>query len=158
MMHSKNHKGFSFIEMMVALAMLAIFGTSIMIVQTSLFEKLIKGHTKLLNMFVIDQYIVQFNEQVQQALQDKTSVETIALHHDNKNPEYTVDIKINPVATESALAKKFGSNIGITQITVKNNEITDTWYTLISTKSNTEPKKNNPEQKAPPTPQESHEA
>jgi prepilin-type N-terminal cleavage/methylation domain-containing protein len=69
MMHLKNRNpGFSFIEVMIALTLLAIFGSSLFFTQTSLFAKLIKTHTTFINMLETDQQLLKFNQQVQQAL------------------------------------------------------------------------------------------
>lgn len=118
---------------MVALALLAIFGTSLFLTQSSLFSKLLRTHITFVNMLETDQQLLKFNQQVQQALQEKKPIEGITLHHDNKNPEYVTDIKIKPLQPNSKLFKDFKKNVSFVQATIEQENKTETWGSFIYT-------------------------
>lgn len=142
MIHLKNHKpGFSFIEVMVALTLLAIFGTSIFLTQTSLFSKLLKTHTTFNNMLETDQQLLKFNQQIQQALIEKKSIENITLHHENKNSGYITDIKIKSLQPNSQLFKNFEKKIGLVQATITQDNKSETWWSFIYTVASQEHEK-----------------
>lgn len=153
MMHLKNHKrlnsfsisgsrfspgrqltpGFSFIEIMVAITLLAIFGTSLFLTQTSLFSRLLKTHTTFINLLETDQQLLKFNQQIQQAFQEKKSIDAVFLHHENKNPAYTMDIKIKPLQPSSKLFKDFGTNLAFIQATIVQEKQSETWWNFVYT-------------------------
>ena len=134
MMILKNcKKGFSFIEIMVAISLLAIFGTSLFLTQSSLFSKLLKTHITFVNMLETDQQLLKFNQQIQQALQEKKSVEAITLHYENKNPEYVTNIKIKSLQPNSKLFKDFKKNISFVHATIDQENKSETWWSFIYT-------------------------
>ena len=124
-----------FIEMMVALTLLSIFGTSLFLVQTNIFSKLSKTHTTVVNMFALDEQLLKFNQDVQFALQQKKPLDNITLHQQHKNPDYTVDIKLKKFDQNSKLFKDFGTNIRLMQATISQDSPTsqnpDVWYSFI---------------------------
>jgi hypothetical protein len=75
------------------------------------------------------------------------------LHHDNKNPAYTIDIKIKPLEQNSKLFKDFGKNIGLVQATIVQDNKPEIWWNFIYTatpKEDEEAKKaKNPKEIAP---------
>lgn len=136
MIHFKSHNaGFSFIEMMIALALLSIFGTSLFLVQTNILSKLSKTHTAVTNMFALDEQQIKFHQDIQFALLQKKPFDNIVLHHKNQNHDYTVDIKLKKIDQQSKLFKNFATNIRIMQATVSQDSSmmknSDNWYSFI---------------------------
>lgn len=129
----KNHKknGFSFIEIMVAMTLLAIFGTSLFLTQTNLFQKLLKTHTTVINLFETDQQLLKFHQQVQQALQQKKSPESVTVHHENQNPSYVTDIKVKRFSNNSKLFKDFEKTVGLVQATIKQDSKSEDWWSFM---------------------------
>lgn len=134
-MHLKNHKtnisGFSFIEIMVAITLLAIFGTSLFLTQTSLLKKLLSAHTSVINLLETDQQLLKFHQQVQQALQQKKSPESVSLHHENKNPLYVTDIKVKHFSNNSKFFKDFEKTVGLVQASITQDNKSQDWSNFI---------------------------
>ncbi len=132
MIHFKNLKqGSSFIEMMVALTLLAIFGSSIFLVQSNIFTKIFKTHqTALINQDVT-QELITLKTKIQQTVLQKKEVDVIALHEVKKNPERKIDLTLQKIPASSSLFKTFEKNIRIVQntITYENNRKA-TWFTF----------------------------
>ena len=125
-----NHKGFSFIEMMIALTLLAIFGSSLFMVQSQLLKSLVKTHINVISLFEMDKQMLQFNQKLQNELAEKKSIETINLHKENQKPAYKFDAQIKPINKNSALFKKFDKKIGIIQTTIEQDSKKSTWHTF----------------------------
>lgn len=131
-MHLKNHKpGFSFIENMVAITLLAIFGTSLFLTQTSLFDKLLKTHTTIINLLETDQQLLKFHQQIQEALQQKKSPESVTLHHENKNPHYVTDIHVKRFSNNSKFFKNFEKTVGLVQATITQDNKSEQWWSFM---------------------------
>ncbi len=130
MIHFKNHKGFSFIEMMIALTLLAIFGSSLFMMQSNLLTRLFKTHVHVINLFEMDKQILQFNQKLQDDLAEKKSLDAINLHKKNQNPEYVLDAKVKAINQNSALFKNFDKKIGIIQTTIQQDRRSSTWHTF----------------------------
>lgn len=123
--------GFSFIEVMIAITLLAIFGSSLFLVQTSLLSRLTKTHTQVINTLELDKQMAEWNLQVQQAFQDKKTADIIKLHHEHTNPYYTVDIKCNHMSKDSALFEDFHEKLFIVQATLKHDNKQDSSWTIL---------------------------
>ncbi len=130
MIHFKNHKGFSFVEMMIALTLLAIFGSSLFMMQSNLLTRLFKTHINIVNLFEMDKQMLQFNQKLQDDLAEKKPIETINMHKDNQKPEYILDVKIKPIGQNSALFKNFDKKIGIIQTIIQQDKKISTWHTF----------------------------
>jgi len=132
MIHFKNLKnGSSFIEMMVALTLLATFGTSIFLVQSNIFTKIFKTHQKAnINQDVL-QELIKLKTKIQQTVLQKKEVDGISLHEDKKNPARKIDLTLQKIPENSVLSKTFGKNIRIIKntITYENNYATS-WFTF----------------------------
>lgn len=120
--------GFLFIEMMVALTLLATFGSSLFVVQTNVLQKLFKTHTTITKMFELDKQLLQFTQDMQFALSQKKTIDSIKLHHENKSPAYVVDINMKNIAQTSKLFKNFGKDIALVQATIKEDNRSDSWW------------------------------
>lgn len=132
MMRFKNLKeGSSFIEMMVALTLLAIFGTSIFMVQSTIFTKIFRTHqTAQINQDVT-QELIKLKTKIQQTVLQKKEVDTISSQETKKNPGRKIDLTLQKIPESSALFKTFEKNIRIVQNSItyeNNNKIT--WFTF----------------------------
>ncbi|MBP6892748.1 hypothetical protein KBB68_04190 [Candidatus Babeliales bacterium] len=116
---------------MVAMTLLAIFGTSLFLTQTNLFQRLLKTHTAIINLFETDQQLLKFHQQIQQALQQKKPVDSVTFHHENKNPSYVTDIKIKHFSNDSKLFKDFEKTVGLVQATIQQDNKSEDWWSFI---------------------------
>jgi len=123
--------GFSFIEMMIALTLLAVFGTSLFLVQTNILSKILTTHRLVAQSNDIDQELQQFQMQLHQAILQKKAPETATLSITKQNPDRTISIKLNPIAEKSSLHKIFAKQVRMTQITIKQDQYQTTWYSLL---------------------------
>jgi len=115
MIHFKNLKsGFSFIEIMVALALLGIFGSSLFLVQSNMFSKVLKTHQSLFFNQDIMYDFVQLKNKVHQAVLQKQSVDTITIQENKKNPDRKVTLKLIKISDQSEL-KDFAKNVRIVE-------------------------------------------
>lgn len=149
-----NH-GFSFIEMMVALTLLAIFGSSIFLVQTDIFSKIFKTHqVSNVNQDVL-QELIQLKNKIQQNIIQKKEIDNLAIHETKQNPERKIDLVLQKIPESSLLYSTFSKNIRIVKSTITYvNNHSVTWYTFmyIPTIQKKEAKANQDEAKQPATP------
>ncbi len=116
---------------MIAITLLAIFGTSIFLTQASLLAKLQKTHTTIINLLETDQQLLKFHQQIQQTLQQKKSPESVMLHHENKNPSYLSDIKVKRFSNNSKFFKNFEKTDGLVQASITQDNKTENWWSFI---------------------------
>lgn len=115
MIHFKNLRlGFSFIEIMVALTLLGIFGSSLFLVQSNIFSKVSKTHQSLFFNQDILYDIFQLKNKIHQAVLEKKSVDGITIQEDKKNPDRKINIKLLKISEQSEL-KDFSKTIRIVQ-------------------------------------------
>jgi prepilin-type N-terminal cleavage/methylation domain-containing protein len=132
MISFKNLKsGFSFIEMMVALTLLAIFGSSIFLVQSDIFSKIFKTHQAADTNQDVIQELIKLKTKIEQTVLQKKEIDAIALHETKKNPNRKIDLTLKNIPENSTLYKTFGKDIKIVQssITYENNYKV-TWHTF----------------------------
>lgn len=113
MIRFKNLKsGFSFVEIMIALALLGIFGSSLFLVQSNIFSKVFKTHQALF--FYQDNVynMVQLKNKIQQAILQKKSIEGITIEEDKKNPNRKINLTLAKISDQSEL-KSFSKNVRI---------------------------------------------
>lgn len=106
--------GFSFIEIMVALTLLSIFGSSLFLVQNNIFSKVSKVHKALFFNQDVIYDIFQLKNKVYQAVLEKKSADAITIHEDKKNPERKINIKLLKISDQSEL-KDFLKYVRIVQ-------------------------------------------
>lgn len=169
MMFFKNHKnfvsiffqqrlttaaGFSFVEMMIALTLLSIFGTSLFVTQTNILSRILTTHQLVIQSNDVDQALQQFHMQLYQAILDKKDPNTITTTIQHKNPDRTITLKLQPVAEQSSLHKNFSKQIRFIHITtsLQDNKKID-WYTLFYVPQiNPQPEKKTPKENSTETP------
>ena len=83
MMHSKNHKqGFAFIEIIVSIALLAVFGTNLFISQAQIFSNIKKTHRKVLDVMLSSNIIPDFIKQLSDTKKEQKPLNSIIINKD----------------------------------------------------------------------------
>ena len=104
----------------------------------------------MINLLETDQQLLKFNQQVQQALQQKKSPESVTLHHENQNPFYVTDIKVKRFSNNSKLFKDFEKTVGLVQATITQDNKSEQWWSFmyLVAPEEDETKKETPQAKA----------
>jgi prepilin-type N-terminal cleavage/methylation domain-containing protein len=111
----KNLKpGFSFVEIMVALTLLGIFGSSLFLVQSNIFSRVSKTHQALFFNQDIMYDLFQLKNKIHQAVLEKKSVDAITIQEDKKYPDRKINIKLLKISDQSEL-KDFSKHVRIVQ-------------------------------------------
>lgn len=125
-----NRSGFTFIEMMIALTLLATFGTSLFLVQTNILSKVFNTHRLFTYSNDILQQQFDLHMKLQQAVLQKKSIDTIKIEAKKKNPERTVTVTMKQIPEQSSLHKSFGKQVRFVQTTITHEQYKDTWYSF----------------------------
>ncbi|MBP9764912.1 prepilin-type N-terminal cleavage/methylation domain-containing protein [Candidatus Babeliales bacterium] len=146
-----KNTGFSFIEMMIALTLLAVFGTSIFLVQANITSKVFKTHTALQPSYDMNYLLYQLNNKILQATIRKEDVNALSVSVEHKNPQETITLTLHPIAEKSELYKPFSKHIRAVHITQKTNDSTKVIHTFayIPTIKNDDKNKNNTDTNQP---------
>lgn len=97
MIHFKNNQaGFSFIEMMAALAIFAIVSTSIFLVHNNIFLHMIKTHQRVQLSANMQYALFELQQKIKQTLSQKKPA---------GQEQVTIESKIRPIITTSTLQK-----------------------------------------------------
>ena len=137
MNHFKNRSiGFSFIETMIAITLLSIFGSSIFLVQTNLFSKILKTHLLVQDSFDIDHEILNFHLKIQQALLKKESPESVKYETTKTYPDRKITFTCKPIDQKSSLYKNFSNNVYIIQATIFHSQTTTKWHSFFYASNN----------------------
>jgi len=123
--------GFTFIEIIIALTLLTIVGTSLFMMQSTIFQKLTKAHSSVSNLLEIDKEIIDFKLALAQALQEKKNVADVKIHQEKQNPDIKLDIVIKPIAQSSQLYKNFSKNVFMVQATATRDKQEDQWFSFL---------------------------
>ncbi|MBI2344802.1 prepilin-type N-terminal cleavage/methylation domain-containing protein [Candidatus Dependentiae bacterium] len=128
----KNLKaGFSFIEIIVALTLFAIFGSSLFLVQSNIFSKVLKTHQILFFNQDNIYHIMQLKNKIHHAVAEKQSVDTIKIKENKKNPDRSIDLKLINISDQSEL-KNFSSNVRIVESSVTyHDNRTIKWFSFV---------------------------
>lgn len=90
---SKFHrKGFSYIEVMFALALLGIFGSTLFVAQSGLFKKIYRSHVELCAQEKIDLLVSEYKMQIKQAELAEQSLVVPEISKTYDNPEMSVSV------------------------------------------------------------------
>jgi len=144
MMHLPRSKpGFTFIEIMIALMLLSTFGTSLFMMQATIFQKVAKPHSTVANLLELDQEMINLKIQILQTVKAQKELTSVKIHTQKQDPERSIDVVIQPIKETSALFKKFGKNVSVIQATTTREKQKDQWLTFLFTppKAEEEPKK-----------------
>ena len=126
-----NKSGFTFIEMMIALTMLATFGSSLFLVQSNMLAKVFT--TGKLVLYSDDTVGPQqkFIQKVQQTILQKKSADAVTIEEKKENPERTVTVKTNQINEQSSLYKQFGKRVRIMKTTILHDGQTSNWFKFL---------------------------
>jgi len=108
MKHSKNLKpGFSFIEIMIAMIIFAIFGTSLFQVQAFIFSNTAKAHNKTMYLLKSSQVMAEFQLQKFNTLKENKSIDTLVIQQKFQDPETSISLTVKSIPEKSSLFKDF---------------------------------------------------
>lgn len=137
-----NRKGFSFIEVMIALTLLSTFGTSLFMVQSNIFQKIAITHASAANIMTIEKELIDFRLLVDQEIAQNKSAKDVKLHVKKNNPDRTIDISLKPFSEKSALFKDFKECVYATHVTITSGTKKETmiYFMFLPPKSKNKPK------------------
>lgn len=125
--------GFTFMEIMISLAILSTFGTSLFMMQATIFQKVEKPHITVVNLLELDKEMINLKIEIDQAIKEKKELSAIKLHRQKQDPERAIDISITPIKETSQLFKKFGKNVSIIKAVTTQGKQSDQWFTFLFT-------------------------
>lgn len=125
MIHFNNHKpGFSFIEVMIAILLLAIFGTSLFITQAKIISTVSKTHSKVINAFLYTTSLPELITKKIDAKKQNKSLETISINKKITYPEATIQTSVKKLSEKSELFKDFGNYLTLVNQSITREEKT----------------------------------
>ncbi|MCX5924299.1 MAG: prepilin-type N-terminal cleavage/methylation domain-containing protein [Candidatus Dependentiae bacterium] len=127
----QSRSGFTFIEIIIALALLTIVGTSLFMMQSTIFQNLTKSHNSVSNLLELDKEMIDFKLAISQAVQEKKSVADVKVHKEKDNPDVKLDIVIKPIAQSSQLYKNFSKNVFMVQASAQRDQQQDQWFSFL---------------------------
>lgn len=127
----QSRSGFTFIEIIIAIALLTIVGSSLFMMQSTIFQKLEKSHHAVSNLFEIDKEMINLNLALAQALQEKKGIKDVKIHKEKHNPDITIDVVIKSIQESSQLHQKFSKNVFMVQSTVKKDQQQNQWFSFL---------------------------
>lgn len=99
--------GFSFIEIMIAMILFAIFGTSLFQIQTYIFSNTAKAHNKTLPIIKSSLMLSEFELKKFNANKEKQPIDKITIQKQFQQPDLAVTLTVNAIHEKSALFKDF---------------------------------------------------
>ncbi len=127
----QSHGGFTFIEIIVALALLSIMGTSLFLMQSTIFQKLTKSHNVVSNLLQIEKEMIDFKLALAQALQEKKSMAEVTIHQEKHNPDMKVDVVVKPIQESSKLYKQFSKNVFMIKAAITKDQQQNQWVSFL---------------------------
>lgn len=125
-----TRNGFTFIEMMIALTLLATFGTSLFLMQTNILSKVFNTHRLVMYSGDVVQELLNLNMKLKQTVLQKKSLDTIKIETKKKNPERTITVTMKQISEASSLYKSFGKQVRLVQTTITHDQYKDVWYSF----------------------------
>lgn len=101
--------GFSFLEVMIAIVLLAIFGTSLFQIQAYIFSNTSKSHHKTVALLELDKVVPDFALKCFNSLKEKKSISKLSLQKELQNTNATIAITTKPIDEKSSLFKDFSN-------------------------------------------------
>ncbi len=106
-----------FVEIMIAIFLLAIFGTSLFVTQAKIFAVCAKTHAKVAYIAQSDALRTDFAVQLARAARDKKSFDTIAIDKTVSYPPSTVHLSLQPFASDTEVYQKFEKQMRCVMVT-----------------------------------------
>ena len=136
MMPFKNHKknspslknkkgalslfsGFAYIEIMVTVALLAVFGTNLFVTQAHIFSNIRRTHRTLLSDNISTLDLPEFFLKIINLTKDKKPIESIELNKEYQQYNASLKITLNKLSEKSAFLKNFKDIVQIIDKTVQ---------------------------------------
>lgn len=134
MIHFKNHKaGFSILEVMFALALLMISGTSLFMMQATIFNKVFHAHNKVVAQLYLKKLKDKLHLKIFQLQQQKEPLANIAFQEQVKQPIMNTNIKLQSIPQNSSLFKKFSEHVQIINQTATFDSKKDSYISFVFT-------------------------
>ena len=128
--HHKHSPGFTFIEVLIALMLLSIAGTSLFMMQTHIFQQTAKTHRFVQHLLLVDQEIVTLMPKIHDAIKQQKNINDIKLNE--PLPEnITRQVSITSIKEASSLFKLFKENIHVMTITIQQDKTISSWTGFI---------------------------
>ena len=132
MTHFKNLKsGFSFIEIIISLLLLSIFGTTLFMSQASINAAVYKTHQKIINILEIDKLHPELKLKLFEQKNKDMSNQSIEINK-TSNDGRAFDIKVLPISEDSSL-KSFSQHLKIVRESSEKDGKIDSFSTIIFT-------------------------
>lgn len=132
MTHFKKHNqsGTIFIEIMFALVLLSIFGTSLFMIQSLVFSKTFNAHSKVLSLQQINSLAVEFHLEQAKQKAGKEATPEIMSQQKVKAPLENITIQVKDIPEDSVLHKSFAEYIKIIQQTATFDDKQETYISF----------------------------
>lgn len=120
----KNHKnGFAFIEIMIAILLLAIFGTNLFMTQAKIFSNVWRTHDKVINTIESNLILPEFITKKIDAKKERKPFDTINIQKEIKNPPSKIQLVLKKINEKSEIFKDFENDVHlITQTIIRNDK------------------------------------
>lgn len=103
---------------MIAIMLLAIFGTSLFMTQTKILSTVSKTHNKVINAFQNAALIPEFITKKIDAKKQNKSFDTISINKQVKYPQMTIQTSVKKIPEKSELFKDFGNYVTLVNQTI----------------------------------------
>lgn len=140
----KHHNsGFTILEMMVALTLLATLGTSIFMIQSRLFSKITKAHLLTQITLNIDKELFEFYVNIEQLLSQKKSPKDLKRTFTAQNPHREITLQLEPINPASTLYSVHNENLYWIKVAIKSEQSVQNMKLLFYAPEPQEEPKNN---------------
>ena len=107
MTHFNFHsKGFMYIEVMFAIALLGIFGSTLFIAESSLFQKLLRSHVAMFSTMNMENMILEYKMKLQQSEFSQSGQKVQPMSKTYQNPYMVISVSgsyVIPTESKSAI-------------------------------------------------------
>ena len=115
----KNHNaGFAFLEIMIAITLLAIFGTSLFMTQANIFKNISRTHRKVMDCILRPTIWPDFIIKKIEAQKEKKDLNLITIDKEIKAFATTLQLKIKKIPEKSVLYQDFGDYLQVVDQTI----------------------------------------
>ena len=115
---NRNLTGFAFIEIMIAITLLSLFGTTLFLIQSNIFANVARTHIKVLNLIRAQSLRTTFYTKKMNLLQQKKSFAELKFDKEFKEPHMTIKIEVKKIPEASELYKKFTQSLLLVDQTI----------------------------------------
>lgn len=132
MIRFKNHNsGFAFIEIMIAIALLAVFGTNLFMTQGQLFANVARTHYTVIKTLLTSIIAPDFLLKLADTKKAKKPTDTIIIDKDIQYPSAHCHLEIKKIPEKSALFEDFHNYLQLVEQTVIYNDKKSRFVTFL---------------------------